>query len=113
MMLAPDTCITVPFFTSVTVTGDRGSPGSDGRGACHAGFQFVHGQHLPVDVEPEVLGHVHFLRAFRQLDDEPVAVDGDDLELLGLGHGAVWADVTTAIKHTRACRAAPESPHVT
>ena len=56
----------------------------DVRGAGHARLQLTHRQLLAVDVEAEVVGHREFSRAFGQLDHEGVAVDRDDLKLLGL-----------------------------
>ena len=80
MMVGPDTCWTVPFFTSVTVTGCRVVfVVTDGR-ALHPGLQVVNGQLLPVDGEPEVLRYGQLLGTFGQLDDQIVSLNGDDLE---------------------------------
>ena len=57
-------------------------PRRDGRRPLHAGLQFVHGQLLPVDREAKVVGNGQLPGAFRQPDDQLVAIDGEDFKPL-------------------------------
>ena len=83
-MLVPMFCITVPFFTSVTVTGVTVVLVVMVAVPAMPGFSSLHRQLLSVDVEAEVGGHRQFPRAFRQLHHELIAIHRDDLELLRL-----------------------------
>ena len=86
--------------------GDRRDrrPRRDRRGALHARLQLGAGQLLPVDGEAEVIGNRQFPRAFRQFDDQLVALDREDLERLGLrdARGLPRLRAATAITHTTA-----------
>jgi len=61
--------------------------GRDGGRALHPCLQLEHRQLLAVDREAEVARDGQLSRAFRQLDHQRVAVDGENLERLGLTRG--------------------------
>ena len=87
MMLYLVTCSTVPFLTSVTVTGVTVVLVVIVAVPAIPGFSSCTDRLLPVDRELEVVGHRQFTRAFGQLDDQVAAVHGNDLELLGFRRG--------------------------
>ena len=64
MMLLPEVCITVPFFTSVTVTGVTVVLVVMVAVPAMPGFSSCTDSHLPVDVELEAGGHGYLFCAF-------------------------------------------------
>ena len=84
MIEPPDLSNTVPFFTSVTVTGVTVVRVVTVAVPRIPDFQLVDRQLLSVDGEAEVVGNRELLRPLRQPDDQLVAVDGQDFKPLGL-----------------------------
>ena len=80
MMLEPDGCMTVPFFTSVTVTGVTVVFVVMVAVPFMPGFQLVHGQLLAVDGEAEVVGTVSSLVPSGSLTTSVVAVHREYFE---------------------------------
>ena len=83
MMVEPERTTTVPFFTSVTVTGVTVVRVVMVAVPFMPGFQLAHGQRLSVDDEAKVIGNGQLPRAFRQPDDQRVAVHREHFEALG------------------------------
>ena len=82
MMVEPTECTTVPFFTSVTVTGVTVVRVVMVAVPFMPGLKLAHGQLLPVDGEAEIVGDRQLPRAFRQPDDQLVAVHREYFERL-------------------------------
>ena len=112
MTLVPEACITVPFFTSVTVTGVTvvfvvivAVPAMPGFSSCTDSI-------FPSTLNRKSCGHGQFPGAFGQLDDELVAIHRDDLELLGFLTSLSSAPTRRRPSGTRAHHTTPpESLH--